>query len=220
MNDKEWKEMKKEFYKTDYVVTTDEGSIDFGPENFKKLKKNGNNITYDQYLDIMRASCGSERGSLSTIFYSCGGYAECKGQIQFFTKDKKKVLFKRIYVGGSFLDGQIFDGKEDHVWMDARGFEQFSPGDSISFHAEVYRYLKKDGKRINFGLQNPDGIEKVESYSLPTDDDMLRQGIADFVCSICMLSEQCYGVFCMREEWRNAMSEMLFAMSKAEAEKR
>lgn len=214
MNKKEWKEMKKKYYKKDFVALTDDGTIDFSVEGYRSLKKNGHEITYDQYLDIMRASGGRERTGFSYLFYN-GGYGDFKGQIQYFTKNRKKVIFRKICINTMTPDGKCFDGKEDHVWMDACDFDQFSPGDNVSFGAEIYRYLKHDGKQIGFGLRNPCDIEKIEPYALPTDDDMMRQAIADIVCEVCPLSEQCYGVFCMREDWRDAMKEMLFAMNEA-----
>ena len=43
-----------------------------------------------------------------------------------------------------YTDGTMFDGKEDHVWMDKSGFEEYTIGDGVSFGAEVYRYVKPE----------------------------------------------------------------------------
>ena len=51
---------------------------------------------------------------------------------------------KRIFISGMYTDGTMFDGKEDHVWMDKSGFEEYAVGDGISFGAEVYRYVKPE----------------------------------------------------------------------------
>ena len=51
---------------------------------------------------------------------------------------------KRIFISGMYTDGTMFDGKEDHVWMDKSGFEKYAVGDGVSFGAEVYRYVKPE----------------------------------------------------------------------------
>ena len=43
-----------------------------------------------------------------------------------------------------YTDGRMFDGKEDHVWMDKSGFEEYAVGDGVSLGAEVYRYVKPE----------------------------------------------------------------------------
>jgi hypothetical protein len=98
-----------------------------------------------------------------------------------------------------FFDGRMFDGKEDHVWMDKKGFEEFQPGDSVEFFAEVYRYVKTgNGKQIDFGLRNPEGIKKVPAYKLPTDEELAEQDIRMIICETCYLGEQCNGAICLR----------------------
>ena len=51
---------------------------------------------------------------------------------------------KRIFISGTYTGGTMFDGKEDHVWMDKSGFEEYAVGDGVSFGAEVYRYVKPE----------------------------------------------------------------------------
>ena len=63
-----------------------------------------------------------------------------KGELE--KVNKTRVCFKRIFTTGMFFDGGMFDGKEDHVWMDKQGFEEYQVGDSIEFFAEIYRYVK------------------------------------------------------------------------------
>lgn len=215
MNETEWNKLKKELYCQNTVCQTDDGTIDFSPDNFRGLETNGNRITYDEYLDIMRSSGHSVKHYFEMCFYAGCRFAECKGEIQNFDKKKHKIIFKRIFVSGMYADGQYFDGKEDHVWMDDRGFEEFNAGDSISFTAEVYRYLKTgDGKQIDFALRNPGCIEKVKSYKLPTDNELVMQGIDDIICETCLYSEQCYGSFCINEHWRKEMRESMFEAYK------
>ena len=120
-----------------------------------------------------------------------------KGEIEKVNKDK--VCFKRIFTTGMFFDGGMFDGKEDHGWMDRRGFEEYRIGDSVEFLAEVYRYVKTgNGKQIDFGLRNPEGIKRVPTYQLPTDEQILEQSIDMIVCEMCYLNEHCNRGMCMR----------------------
>ena len=65
-----------------------------------------------------------------------------KGQIE--KVKSKHVCFKRILISGIYTDGTMFDGKEDHVWMDKSDFEEYAIGDGVSFGAEVYRYVKPE----------------------------------------------------------------------------
>ena len=55
-----------------------------------------------------------------------------------------QICLKRIFISGMYTDGTMFDGKEDHVWMDKSGFEEYAIGDGVSFGAEVYRYVKPE----------------------------------------------------------------------------
>ena len=121
-----------------------------------------------------------------------------KGQIE---KVKPKyVCFKRIFIEGMYSDGMMFDDKEDHVWMDRSGFEEFSAGDSVSFGAEVYRYVKTgNGNLIDYGLRNPTNIQKIEAYELPTDDELIMQEVEQLICETCFLSEQCNRSYCTME---------------------
>ena len=97
-----------------------------------------------------------------------------------------------------YPDGECFDGKADHVWMDVDGFEEYSVGDSVSFSAEVYRYIKTgNGKQIDYGLRAPTQIERIKPYELPSDDELMRQTMREIACETCFLSEQCNRVFCM-----------------------
>ena len=114
-----------------------------------------------------------------------------------------------------FPDGEMFDGKEDHVWMDKSGFEEFCVGDSVAFGAEVSRYLKTgNGKLVDYGLRNPTGIQKIKAYELPSDDDLITQGIRQVICETCFLSEQCNRNYCMMnpKQKRLLEQEMLNAI--------
>lgn len=110
----------------------------------------------------------------------------------------------------------VYKGKEDHVWMDMEPFEEYQVGDCLSFGGEIYRYLKtKNGKQISFGIREPYDIKKIESYELPSDDDMLMQAVDQMICEVCMFNEHCYMGMCIaNEEWREGMRKTLFNAAK------
>ncbi len=76
--------------------------------------------------------------------------------------------------------------------MPKEGFENYKVGDCLTFFAEVYRYVKTgNGKRIDFALRNPQRIKKIDSYELPTDDELMLQSIDAIICETCYLNEHC-----------------------------
>ena len=166
--DSKWQKLKKEFYGTKTCVQSEYGTIDFDPDSMGDVV-GGDKLTYDEYLDILMRSGKNVRGWFEMCYFETA--LEFAGQVEKINKDN--ICFKRIYVCGMFMDGECFDGKEDHVWMSKEGF-----GDCFSFFAEVYRYLKtSNGKMIDFGLRNPDNIKKIESYELPSDDELLMHNM-------------------------------------------
>ncbi len=184
------------YYGEDDCVGGENGLVFFSP-NSRKNVVGTEEMSYDKYLDIQFASLGHpyRSGFANGIFNYLLSF---KGQIE---KVKPKyVCFKRIFIEGMYSDGMMFDDKEDHVWMDRSGFEEFSAGDSVSFGAEVYRYVKTgNGKLIDYGLRNPTNIQKIEAYELPTDDELIMQEVEQIICEICFLSKQCNRNYCTME---------------------
>ena len=130
---------------------------------------------------------------------------------------------QRIYVSGMYDDGICFDGKEDHVWIDKHGLEDYKVGDCLSFFAEPYRYVKTgNGKRIDCGLRNPQGIEIIDKYELPSDKQLMLESINSIICETCYLSEQCSGSMCMRNktEVQNLRNAMLKAVQGSDNTRR
>lgn len=212
MDGKKWKKLKKEFYGINTLVTTDYGLIDFDPERVKEIV-GGENLSYDEYLEIERCSAPLCRRSFETCFYESIENL-FKGQIEKISGGR--ICFKRIFVSGCYPDGICFDGKEDHVWMSAKGFEEFKVGDCVRFGADVYRYLKKSkGKLIDFALRDPWDIKKVGAYELPSDDDLLMQSIDSIICEVCLFNEHCHMGMCIaNEEWRERMRKELFEAAR------
>ncbi|MEE0105509.1 MAG: hypothetical protein UEY91_01815 [Lachnospiraceae bacterium] len=122
---------------------------------------------------------------------------EFKGKIQ--KKNNKYVCFEKIYISGMYSDGTMYDDKEDHVWMELTGFEQYHVGDAVSFGAEVYRYIKTShGKSLDYGLRNQQGIRKIESYDLPSDEELRTQALKALRCEMCDMADFCNHTFCYR----------------------
>ena len=142
-----------------------------------------------------------------------------KGQIE--KVKPKHICFKRIFISGMYTDGTMFDGKEDHVWMDKSGFEECAVGDSVSFCAEVYRYVKTgNGKLIDYGLRNPTGIQKIEAYELPSDDELIMQEVEQLICETCFLSEQCNRNYCTTDpKKKRLLKQEMFRAIKAQTDK-
>ena len=198
-------------YMAKVSVQTENGIIDYDPDKMKDVV-GGEKLIYDEYIEIQEKSAGKVRGSFQLCYYYVPlGF---KGQIE--KKNDKKVCFKRVYVDGMYFDGICFEGKEDHVWMDLKGFEDYQVGDSVSFYAEIYRYLKTgNGKMIDFGLRNPQQITKIDPYQLPSDDELLRQEVELMVCETCFLSEQCTGFCLLPKGAKKAKIDLLFHAVKS-----
>ena len=130
----EWVRCKKHYYGSKTGLQVFGGIIDFDPDRQKDLV-GGDKITYDEYLDLQMMACESKEKA-RWDFAMCYYYypLEFKGEIERITK--AAVCFKRIYVSGMYDDGICFDGKEDHVWIDKHGLEDYKVGDCLSFFAE------------------------------------------------------------------------------------
>mgnify|MGYP004455926661 CR=1 FL=1 len=209
LNDPEWEEKKKEFYKKPIVINYEKGYIDFSKNGMKDVK-HGESLSYDEYLDAQRAFGDKYRRYLAILFFD-GFDGYFKGQITRFDYEKKKVLFKRLFVDGMYSDGIGFFGKEDHVWMDIEPFKDFSVNDCIGFRATVYRYLRNSSpKSIDFGLENPEDIEKIADYEIPSDEDLVNQQIEQLVCETCMFHDHCFMGDCIaNKKWRQKRIDTL-----------
>ena len=209
-----WKEFVEEYSHSGYIVQSEFGIIDMS-ENAMKDVFNGENLTYEEYLQALFNSRNNIRQSFEYCYYS-NAWCDFKGQISRFDRKKGKVIFNRIYISGGLIDGDCYEGKEDHVWMDMKPFENYQVGDCLSFGGDIYRYLKtRDGKQISFGIREPYNISKIESYELPSDNDMIMQAVDQMICEVCMCNEHCYMGNCIaNKEWREEMRKTLFNAAK------
>lgn len=196
-----WDELQKECYGKDTIVRCQNGLVDFSPDSMQDVE-NGDFNSYDEYLEVQKYSFDKVRQFFELCYYHISGVsADFKGQILRFDQRKNKVLFKRIMVNGMYGDGIGFVGKEDHVWMNGAGFESFKPGDSLRFEADIYRYMRKsDGKLIDYGLRRPDNIERIKSYEVPTDEQLIDQQIEQLVCETCRYFDHCHLGMCVANE--------------------
>lgn len=203
-----WDELKREYYKKEIIVHSEWGIIDFSLKEFENIK-NIKGTSYDEYLEIMREGKSCTRSSFEQCFYNI----PCSFKGRIVKIKRENVCFDRIYVSGGYFDGDVFEGKEEHVWMERKGFEGFSVGDCVSFSADVYRYLKRNPyKSIEYGLCNPCMVEKIDDYCLPTDDELVLQELSRLVCeNMCLYYEQCNGIWCIAtDEWRDEIVSALF----------
>lgn len=191
------------------------GILDFSPDTYRDVVCAGK-LTYADYIDIQLNSLGKQRRWFETCFYNIP--TKFTGRIGAVKDDT--VCFEAIRVEGMFRDGTCFTGRETHVWMQKSGFEKYTAGDSLSFTAEVYRYVKTgNGERLlDYGLRNPREIRKVESYDVPNDSDLASQAINAAICETCPMNEQCSGIVCLRDEREieNLRETLLSAMSEKE----
>ena len=188
----------------------DGGLLNFD-ENAMKDIVGAEKLTYPEFIDIQIQTGKDYRGSFMLCYYYDA--SEFKGEVETFGKGT--ICFKRIYVDGMYPDGNMFEGKEDHVWMSAEGFGRLEKGECISFFAEAYRYVKtSNGKKLEFGLRNPQSVKKIEKYQLPTDEELLEQSLNQIICESCYLYDSCSRINCCRNPkelraLRNSMKQLL-----------
>lgn len=208
--DNEWaKSIIVENYEDDNNACVEGGIIEFNPDSLKNVV-GGEKLSYDDYIDIQIRSLHRQRTGFENVYMNIPD--EYKGCIE--KKNDKRICFKRVYISAMFPDDlSFFEDTEDHVWMDIKGFEEYNVGDSVSFFADVYRYIKtRDGKLIDYSLRNPQNIKKIESYELPSNEDLAKAEIDRIICESCYLNEQCSCIgFCMRDKKeKKALRKQLF----------
>ena len=206
------------YYGEKDCVLDEGGIILFDPASQRNVI-GAEKFSYNDYLDVQFASLGKKHRPYFSDYFFSAVMSHFKGQIE---KIKPKhICFKRIFISGMYTDGTMFDGKEDHVWMEKSGFEECTVGDSVSFYAEVYRYVKTgNGKLIDYGLRNPTGIQKIEAYELPSDDELIMQEVEQLICETCFLSEQCNRNYCtMDPKKKRLLKQEMFRAIKAQTDK-
>lgn len=194
-----WNDFKREHYQQKYSITYGQGMIDFAPESMDDVR--GDSFrSYDEYLDVQKNSCGQARRYFELAYYEPAMDMHFRGTIDRVDVEKAKIVFKRIAISGIYRDGIGFYGKEDHVWMDLAGFEAFQAGDSAEFFADVYRYMRHgNGKLIDYALENPCDIKKIDGYQVPTDQDLVDQQIRQLVCETCRYYDNCFFGNCIAD---------------------
>ena len=194
------------------------GIILFDPAS-RRNAAGAEKFSYDDYLDVQFASLGKKHRTYFAACFSNEVMSPFKGQIE--RVNPKHICFKRIFFSGMYPDGTTFDGKEDHVWMDKSGFEDYAVGDRVSFCAEVYRYIKTgNGKLIDYGLRNPTGIQKIEAYELPSDDELIMQEVEQLICETCFLSERCNRNYCIMDpKKKRLLKQEMFRAIKTQTDK-
>lgn len=200
-NNQEIVQILLENYQQEVIVQCEDGALNFSPSRMKDIV-GGEKLTYNDYLELQIDSWNKSRKGFEWVFYGGMGFGEFKGEIE--RVKEERVCFKRIYISGMYPDGEYFEGKEDHVWMDRTGFEKFVVGDNLEFFAEVYRYIKTgNGKVLDYGLRNPEKITRIEQYPLPGKEELTRQTAEQVFCDGCYLKNSCFGG-CFRSKEKEA----------------
>lgn len=201
--DQEIVQMLLGYYQQEVIVQCEDGALNFSPSQMKDIV-GGEKLTYNDYLEMQIDSWNKSRKGFELVYYGGMGSGRFKGEIEQIKVKEKRVCFKRIYISGMYPDGEYFEGKEDHVWMDRTGFERFRVGDDLEFFAEVYRYIKTGrGKVLDYGLRNPKGITRIEEYPLPGEEELTRKTAEQVFCDGCYLKNSCFGV-CFRYKEKEA----------------
>lgn len=217
-SNKDFYELIDAHYGTKASFQIPEVGIIFFDRELVKGIGGGEKLSYEDFIDIQIQTKLDFRSS----FFMCWVYTPMgfKGEVETFAKDK--ICFKRIYDEYMLPDTTIEMGKEDHVWMSSEGFRKLNKGDCVSFSAEVYRYVKKrDGKRLDYGLRNPEGVKKISKYDLPSEDDLIMQTIDGILCETCEMADFCATRSnCMRDpKERKLLKKQMFEMVKGTSKK-
>lgn len=173
-----------------------------------------------------------KREGLKGCLYDAGGFGNFIGEVMRIEGDK--YLFKRIYISYCSYEGVMYEDKEDHIWIiDGNQFTEktIKVGDCVSFEGEVHLYKRRNGT-YELGVKNPHRIKTVESYELPSDEDLDYQFIQQLTCECCKCRKQCYNYqyydyedynyskynnnygACINEEWAKGFQEYLKKASK------
>lgn len=204
--------IKAHYGSKDNFQTYEGGLLNFDRDAMKDIV-GAKKLTYEDFIDIQIQTGNDYRGAFMLCYYNCPmGF---KGEVETFGKNT--ICFKKIYVDGMYPDGVMFEGKEDHVWMSSEGFGKLNKGDCVSFFAEVYRYIKtSNGKKLEFGLRNPQQVKAIEKYELPTDEDLMLQEIDSIICESCYLYDKCDRTNCFRnkKEIRDLRKSMLQVLNR------
>ena len=213
-DEERWKKFVEEYSHSGYLVQSEFGAVDTTDDAMKDVV-GGENLSYEEYLQALFNSRNIRRHCFEYCYYS-SALCDFKGQIERFDRKKGTVLFKRIYISGELMDGDCYEGKEDHVWMDIEPFEEYKEGDCLSFGGEIYRYLKTgNGRQISFGIRKPYDIAKAAAYDLPSEDDMIMQAVDRTICEVCTFNEHCCMGMCIaNKEWQEKMRKTLFDAAK------
>lgn len=214
-SDKErWKEFVEKYSHSGYLVQSEFGAIDTTDDAMKDVA-GGENLSYEEYLQVLFNSRNIIRHCFEYCYYS-NAWCDFKGGLADLIKRKaRSYSIASMYLADLWM---VIATKVRRTMsgMDIEPFEEYQVGDCLSFGGEIYRYLKtKNGKQISFGIREPYDIKKIESYELPSDDDMLMQAVDQMICEVCMFNEHCYMGMCIaNEEWREGLRKTLFNAAK------
>lgn len=173
-SDSKWEAIREENYLSDNIVQTEDFLVDFSWKEFKRTRRKGHRISYDDFLDIQRETGNNYRRALAEAYYG-GNFMQIKAHI--YKVEAGRILFKNVVIRCFRDDGSYFDGCEDHVWVEKQWFNKIKPrlGGNVSFFANVYRYITetKDGYRVDYALRDATQICRIGEYDIPITHNIL-----------------------------------------------
>lgn len=212
--EQEWYEFLAKYGKKDRIMDTEYGIMDLRKDGMKDVV-GGEKLTYNHYLHALLNSKDNKRDWFEHCYYN-DAMVDFSGRISISMKSK--IMFDRIYIDGSYMDGECFKGKEDHVWLtekkDVALFKDFQKGDCVRFSGEIYRYYRRKDRTISYGIRNLTYAEEIQPYELPTDDELLWQAVDQMVCETCTFREHCFAVCIANEEDRQRKRQALYDLIK------
>lgn len=126
------------------------------------------------------------------------GYGNFKGTLAAI--ENGKCLLKDVVVEWQTgLD--IWTGKVDSVWVqDAIPFvaEDIAAGDAVSFSGHIVQ-CKEAKDTLELELVDDGSVQKIESYEVPSEEQLEQQFLEQISCETCLYAEQCDHLFCMFE---------------------
>lgn len=154
-------------------------------------------------IELNRIEIGSECRAYLQWYYAEGGnvvaHADFKGRIKKITN--RGILFEKLYINFCERDGCGVNGKEEHVWIfDKKPFLSVGAklNDCVQFTGLVYAYQRRD-KSVDFSLKDCSEVNIIDEYTLPSDEQLLKQSADRLRCEVCLYTDHCDRVFCIMD---------------------
>lgn len=193
----EWHNLLADCYDEEVTNIMDDYSLMTFSRDYAKDIVGCPNISYDDFLVMEYRSHSQWRHGFEGFYFGYALPSYFHGTIS--SQNNKHICFNSLALTGYYMDGERFDDKEGHVWMDAKDFKSFNVGDCVEFQAEIYMYAKSgdDGKKVlDFGLRKPHSIQKIDKYHVPSDEELMKEQMQQIKCEFCLYYDNCNQLYC------------------------